>query len=292
VDNMLKNGFIVPNLSPFASPVLLVKKKDNSWRFCVDYRRLNNITIKNKFPLPIIDEFLDEIAGAQYFTTIDLASGFHQIRMLPQDEAKIAFKTQHGHFQFRVMPFGLTNAPASFQCLMNAIFAKYMRKFMLIFMDNILIFSKSLEDHLEHLKLVFQTPLEHKLCIKFSKCTFAQQQITYLGHIISKEGVSTDLTKTEAMLQWSVPQNFTELRGFLGLTRYYRKFVRHYGTMARPLTNMLHNRTFSWHKPAPEAFDQLKLAMSTTPVLILPDFSKVFIIETDACDLGIGVVVI
>jgi hypothetical protein len=196
----------------------LVKKKDNSWRFCVDYRRLNNIIIKNKFPLPIIDEFLDEITGAQYFTTINLAYGFHQIRMLPQDEAKTAFKTHHGHFQFRVMPFGLTNAPATFQCLMNAIFAKYMRKFVLIFMDDILIFSKSLEDHLEHLNLVFQTLLEHKLYIKFSKCTFAQQQITCLAHIISKEGVSTDPAKTEAMLQWPMPQNFTELRGFLDLT--------------------------------------------------------------------------
>jgi hypothetical protein len=190
------------------------------------------------------------------------------------------------------MPFGLTNTPATFQCPMNAIFAKYMRKFVLIFMDDILIFSKSLEDHLEHLKLVFQTLLEHKLCIKFSKCTFAQQQITYLGHIISKEGVSTDLAKTEAMLQWHVPQNFTELRGFLGLTGYYRKFVRHYGTMARPLTNLLHNRTFSWNKPTQEAFEQLKLAMSTTLVLIFPDFSKVFIIETDACDTCIDAVLI
>jgi hypothetical protein len=156
VFSMLKADTVVPSLSPFASHVLLVKKKDDSWRFCVDYRKLNSITIKNKFPLPVIDEFLDEIAGAKFFSTIDLASGFHQIRMTPEDEVKTAFKTHHGYFQFRVMPFGLTNAPATFQCLMNAIFDKFMRKFVLIFMDEILVFSKALDEHIEHLKLVFQ----------------------------------------------------------------------------------------------------------------------------------------
>jgi hypothetical protein len=151
VDEMLKSGLIIPSLSPYASPILLVKKKDNSWRFCVDYWKLNNATIKNKFPLPIIDEFLDEIAGAQYFTTIVLALGFYQIKMLPADEAKTAFKTHHGHFQFRVMPFGLRNAPTIFQCLMDAIFSKYMRKFVLVFMDDILVYSKFFEEHIKHL---------------------------------------------------------------------------------------------------------------------------------------------
>jgi hypothetical protein len=159
VSTMLQSGVIVRSLSPFASPVLLVKKKDSTWRFCIDYTKLNSITVKNKFPLPIIDEFLDEIARAQYFSTIDLAYGFHQIRMVPADEFKIAFKTHHGHFQFRVMPFGLTNGPATFQYLMNAIFGDYMRKFVLIFMYDILVFSKTLDQHIEHLKIVFQTLL-------------------------------------------------------------------------------------------------------------------------------------
>jgi hypothetical protein len=185
------------------------------------------------------------------------------------------------------MPFGLTNAPATFQCLMNALFGLHMRKFVLIFMDDIMVFSKYLEDHL---RIVFQILLDNKLFLKFKKCTFAQQQISYLGHIISAQGVSTDLGKIEAMQQWLVPENFTELRGFLRLTGYYRKFVQGYGMMARPLTNLLHHKTFSWPESAQLAFDQLKKAMTTTHVLAFPDFSKEFVVETDACDTGIGAV--
>jgi hypothetical protein len=202
---MLATGIVIPSISLFASPVLLVKKKDNSWRFCVDYRKLNIISVKNKFPLPVIDEFLDEIANAKFFSTIDLASGFHQIRMMPEDEAKITFKTHHGHFQFRVMPFGLTNARVIFHYLMNAIFGKYMRRFVLVFMDDILVFSKTLDEHIEHLQIVFQTLLEHKLYIKFTKCTFVEQQLSSLGHVISQHGVSTDPNKTTAMVNWPTP---------------------------------------------------------------------------------------
>jgi hypothetical protein len=176
--------------------VLLVKKKDGSWRFCVDYRKLNDITVKNKFPMPIIDEFLDELAGAKYFSKLDMASGFHQIRMTEKDEMKTAFKTHHGHFQFRVMPFGLTNAPATFQCLMNVVFQSLMRKCVLIFMDDILVYSPSLEDHATHLNPVFQILQEQQLYAKRSKCLFAVNQIDYLGHVISDKGVATDPNKT------------------------------------------------------------------------------------------------
>jgi hypothetical protein len=165
ITKMLKSDPIVPSHSPFASPVLLVKKKDGHWRFCVDYRKLNVVTVKNKFLMPIIDEFLNEISGAAFFTKLDLNSGFHQIKMTEDDEFKMAFKIHHRHYQFRVMPFGLTNAPATFQCLMNSVFAPFMRKFVLVFIDDILIYSRTLKEHVQHLSQFFQVLMEHKLYI-------------------------------------------------------------------------------------------------------------------------------
>lgn len=220
LEQMLADSIIETSSSPFASPVLLVRKKDNTWRFCVDYCHLNAVTVKNKHPMPIVDELIDELAGGQWFSKLDFRSGYHQIRIALEDTHKTAFKTHEGLHEFLVMPFGLTNAPATFQIVMNMIIKHLLCRGVLVFMDDILIYSATLEDHLHLLQEVFQIIRDQHFYVKLSKCSFAQPEVEYL-HVISARGVATEPSKILAVQQWPTPVNVKQLRGFLGLAGYY-----------------------------------------------------------------------
>lgn len=241
--------------------------------------------------MPIIDELLDELAGSTWFTSLDLRAGYHQIRMKPEDEAKTAFKTHQGHYEWRVMAYGLTSAPATFQNTMNTILAPLLRRGVLVFIDDILVYSKTLEAHQQLLHQVLEILKQHHLKVKLSKCRFAQRSLMYLGHVISAAGVSTDEKNISAMRKWPRPSNIKEVRGFLGLAGYYRKFVHGFGLISKPLTMLLKKHTvFVWTEDTEAAFQHLKEALISAPVLALPDFSQPFVVKTDAFGVGIGAV--
>ncbi|KAL5503369.1 hypothetical protein EMCRGX_G010306 [Ephydatia muelleri] len=299
VQKMLKEGIIRESSSPWSSPVLMVKKKDGTWRFCVDYRKLNAITHKDAYPLPRIDETLESLSGSQFFTTLDLASGYWQVEVEEGDKEKTAFSTRDGHYEFNVMPFGLTNAPATFERLMECVLAgltysgslnppEYEQ--CLVYLDDIVIFSMTFPQHLERLATVFQHLRKAGLTLKPEKCHFAQKEIHYLGHIVSCKGVQADPEKIKAITSYPVPSDIKELRQFLGLSNYYRRFIEHYSDITEPLHKLTRKSgsSYQWTEQCDSAFRVLKQRLTTPPILAYPNFSNPFVLATDASGIALG----
>ena len=291
LEDLLSKGFIRPSISPWGAPVLFVKKKDGSLRLCIDYRQLNRVTIRNQYPLPRIDELFDQLQGSRVYSKIDLRSGYHQLRVQESDIPKTAFRTRYGHYEFLVMPFGLTNALAAFMDLMNQVFQPYLDRFVIIFIDDILVYSGSLEEHSEHLRIVLQTLRERQLYAKLSKCQFWLDRVAFLGHVISAEGVSVDPQKIEAVVNWKPPKNVSEVRSFLGLAGYYRKFVEGFSKIAAPLTKLTRKDVkYDWVDACQQSFEELKSRLTSAPVLALPNGRDGFVVYSDASRQGLGCV--
>ncbi|GBG71513.1 hypothetical protein CBR_g8930 [Chara braunii] len=291
LDELLEKGWIRPSSSPFGAPVLFVPKKEGELRMCIDYRGLNAITVKNVEPLPKIDDLLDRVQGCKYFSKIDLKSGYHQIEVHPDDQYKTAFRTRYGHYEFIVMPFGLSNAPATFQHCMNDLFRPWLYKFVVVYLDDILVFSRTLQEHQGHLRQVLEKLREANLKINAKKCEWAKTQVLYLDHVLDGDGIKPEDSKIVAIRDWPRPRTLTELRSFLGLANYYRKFVRNFSTIAAPLRRLLKKEAiWQWDKDCTSALKKLKRALIEYLVLKVPDPSLPFVVTTNASQYGIGAV--
>ncbi|KAD5802337.1 hypothetical protein E3N88_13697 [Mikania micrantha] len=258
---------------------------------CIDYRELNKLTIKNRYPLPRIDDLFDQLQGATYFSKIDLRSGYHQLRVHEDDVPKTAFRTRYGHYEFLVMPFGLTNAPAVFMDLMNRVCRPYLDEFVIVFIDDILIYSRSQHEHAQHLKLILELLAREKLYAKFSKCEFWLREVQFLGHVVNQNGIQVDSSKIKAVEQWETPRTPTEIRQFLGLAGYYRRFIKNFSKIALPLTTLTQkNQQFIWGSQQEEAFQLLKHKLCNAPILALPEGIDNFTVYCDASSQGLGCV--
>ncbi|KAD3640786.1 hypothetical protein E3N88_30009 [Mikania micrantha] len=291
LQDLLDKGFIRPSISPWGAPILFVKKKDGSVRMCIDYRELNKVTVKNRYPLPRIDDLFDQLQGASWFSKIDLRSGYHQLKVKEEDIPKTAFRTRYGHYEFLVMSFGLTNAPAAFMDLMNRVCRPMLDRSVIVFIDDILIYSKNEGDHACHLREVLETLRKEKLYAKFSKCAFWLREVQFLGHVVCADGILVDPSKVQAVMRWSPPKTPTEIRCFLGLAGYYRRFIQDFARIASPLTKLTRKDVkFVWGDDQEKAFNELKFKLTQAPVLTLPDGPDDFVVYSDASYLGLGCV--
>jgi hypothetical protein len=291
IEEMKENGIIEPSDSPWGFSIVLAMKKDGSKRFCVDYRRLNDVTKTSSYPIPLIADLLDCFNGARYYSSIDLASGYWQIPMDPDSMDKTTFNSKYGSYRFRVMPFGVCNGPATFQRLMDEVFRDMKFKCVCVYFDDVFIYSKTLAEHLIHLQMVFDRLRKYKLQAKASKCQFVAKELIFVGHLVSAEGVRPDPSKIKAVQEWMSPTSTREVREFIGLCGYYRKFVEGFSTVAAPLHRLQSEKVpFEWTPECEQSFQRLKGALISAPLLVMPDFTKPFLLQTDASKEGVGAV--
>ena len=301
--DMKETGVIRPSNSPYASPIVIARKKDGTLRFCIDYRKLNAKTVRDAYPLPRIEEALDSLGKACFFSTLDLTSGYWQVEVAEEDKAKTAFTTPMGLFECNRMPFGLQNAPATFQRLMMTCLGDLNMKSVLIYLDDVIVFSQTFDEHLERLKTVFDRLKEHGLKLKPSKCHILREEVSYLGHIVSAKGVATDPEKIAKVMEWPRPTSRKEMQQFLGFCGYYRRYVKSYSAIAAPLYRLTSGDPrkkkgkkspppppYEWTPECEEAFNELKHRLTSAPILGYADYSLPFILETDASGLGLGAV--